>query len=100
MSPCSRSPRTTIKPIRYSSPSVSAELAAEPMLGRSIALPCAGARPLVKAAKAASAKIIHGRRLALSRSETEERVCMFELDHAERLKFNGETVRGQSVSDA
>jgi len=25
---------------------------------------------------------------------------MFELDHAERLKFNGETVRDQSVSDA
>jgi len=25
---------------------------------------------------------------------------MFELDHAERLKFNGQTVGDQSVSDA
>jgi hypothetical protein len=86
--------------MRYSSPSVSAELAAEPIFGRSIAFPCAGVRPLANAIRAVRAKIIHGRRLVLSRPETEERVCMFELDHAERLKFNGQTVGDQSVSDA
>jgi hypothetical protein len=70
------------------------------MFGRSMAFPCAGARPLASAIRAARAKIIHGRRIVPSRSETEERVCMFELDHAERLKFNGQTVGDQSVSDA